>query len=223
MPSLRATEYRPLGGTSRRYLHITTGETLSRRHFDQLFRLPAQGYRSFEEKAAARHAPRPSTLDRFYAVVRRLAGGERSLTRAARAEHIAPTTVYRVNQQRGTFSPRYAPGKTSGKHVRVGYDIRRASGRANFWTADGTFHDGVPFDREMLREMARYDNAVRWAMDYGDPHRLDPFVGRVVYDVYGTPYRLLTDLNALYTVHEAAEPLDIAPLFSSEEVVLNAR
>jgi hypothetical protein len=62
MPPLRATDFRPLGGSSRRYLHITTGETLSRRQFDQLFRLPAQGYRSFEEKAAARHAPRPATL-----------------------------------------------------------------------------------------------------------------------------------------------------------------
>jgi hypothetical protein len=223
MPSLRATNYRPLGGTSRRYLNTITGETLSRRQFDQLFRLPAQGYRSFEEKAAARGAPRASTVDRFYGVARRLAAGERSLTRAARAEHIAPTTVYRLNQQRGTFSPRYAHGKTSGKHVRVGYDIRRAAGRVSFWTADGTFHDGVAFDREMLREMARYDNGARRAMDHGDPHRLDPFMGRVVYDVYGTPYRLLTDLNALYAVHEAAEPLDIAPLFSSEEVVLNAR
>jgi hypothetical protein len=223
MPTQRATEYRPLGGSSRLYLHTITGETLSRRQFDQLFRLPAQGYRSFEEKAAARHAPRSSTLDRFYAVVRRLAGGERSLTRAARAEHIAPTTVYRVNRERGTFSPRYAPGKTTGKHVRVGYDIPRASGRASFWTADGTFHDGVLFDQDMLRVMARYDNAVRSAMDHGDPRRLDPFVGRVVYDVYGTPYRLLTDLNALYFVHAAAEPLDIAPLFSSEEVVLYAR
>jgi hypothetical protein len=223
MPSPRANEYRPLGGTSRRYLNIITGQTLSRRQYDQLFRLPAQGYRSVEEKAAARHAPRSSTLDRFYAVVRRLAGGERSLTRATRAEHIAPTTVYRVNQQRGTFSPRYAPGKTSGKHVRVGYDIRRAAGRASFWTADGTFHSEVLFDQDMLRVMARYDNAVRWAMDHGDPHRLDPFVGRVVYDVYGTPYRLLAELNALYAVHQAAEPLDIAPLFSSEEVVLNAR
>src|SRR5262245_9197713 len=108
MPSPHATDYRPLGGSSRRYLNPITRETLSRRQFDQRFRLPAQGYRSFEEKAAARYAPRPTTLDSFYAVVRRLATGERSLTRAARAEHIAPTTVYRVNQQRGTFSPRYA-------------------------------------------------------------------------------------------------------------------
>jgi hypothetical protein len=223
MSSPRASEYRPLGGTSRRYLNSITGETLSRRQFDQLFRLPAQGYRSFEEKAAARHTPHASTLDRFYAVVRRLASGERSLTRAARAEHIAPTTVYRVNRERSTFSSRYAPGKTAAKHIRVGYDIRRAAGRASFWTADGVFHDAVAFDQNMLRVMARYDNAVRWAMDHGDPHRLDTFTGRVVYDVYGTPYWLLTDLNALYAVHQAAEPLDIAPLFSSGEVVLSAR
>jgi hypothetical protein len=223
MPSRNPADYRPLGGVTRRYFDTTTGETISRRQYDQMFRLPAQGYRSFEEKAAARHAPRPSTLDRFYAVVRRLAGGERSLTRAARAEHTTLTTVYRVNRKRGTFSPRYAPGKTTGRHVLVGYDVRRAAGRASFWTADLVFHDGVPFDREMLRVMAHYDNAVRWAMDKGAPGRLDPFVGVVVYDVYGTPYLLLTDLNALYAVHVAAEPLDLAPLFTSEEVVLDAR
>ena len=223
MASWNPSDYRPLGGSSRRYLDITTGQTLSRRQYDQLFRLPTQGYRSFEEKAAARQAPRPSTLDRFYAVVRRLAGGERSLTRAARAEHISVTTVYRVNQERGTFSPRYAPGKTTARSVRVGYDIRRASGRVSFWTADLAFHDGVLFDRNTLSVMGRYDNAVRRAMDKGTPALLAPYVGVVVYDVYGTPYPLLTDLNALYAVHVAAEPLDIAPLFTSEEVVLDAR
>jgi hypothetical protein len=223
MASRNPSAYRPLGGSSRRYLDTTTGATLSRRQYDQRFRLPAQGYRSFEAKAAARQAPRPSTLDRFYAVVRRLAGGERSLTRAARAEHIAPTTVYRINQARGTFSPRYAPGKTTARSVRVGYDIRRAAGRVSFWTVDLAFHDGVLFDRDMLRVMARYDNAVQWAMDKGAPQRLDPYAGLVVYDVFGTPYPLLADLNALYALHTAAEPLDIAPLFTSEEVVLSAR
>lgn len=223
MASRNPRDYRPLGGTTRRYFDVSTGETLSRRQFDQLFRLPAHGYRSFEEKAAARTAPRPSTLDRFYAVVRRLAGGERSLTRAARAEHISPTTVYRLNQHRGTFSPRYAPGKTTSRSVRVGYDIHRASGRVSFWTADTVFHDGVLFDRDMLRVMARYDNAVQWAMTKNAPQLLDPYVGVVVYYVFGTPYLLLTDLNVLYAVHAATEPLDIAPLFTSEEVVLSAR
>jgi hypothetical protein len=223
MASQNPRDYRPLGGTTRRYVNISTGQTLSRRQYDQLFRLPPQGYRSFEAKAAARAAPRRSTLDRFYAVVRRLAGGERSLTRAARAEHISLTTLYWVNQQRGTFSPRYAPSKTTRRSIRVGYDILRAAGRVSFWTADTIFHDGVLFDREMLRIMARYDNNVQRAMDRGAPHLLAPYVGMVVYDVFGTPYRLLTDLDALYAVHTAAEPLDLAPLFTSEEVVLDAR
>jgi hypothetical protein len=223
MASRNPSDYRPLGGSSRRYLDLTTSETLSRRQYDQRFRLPVQGYRSFEEKAAARRAPRASTIDRFYAVVRRLAGGERSLTRAARTEQIALATVHRVNQERGTFSPRYAPGKTTGRSVLVGYDIHRAAGRVGFWTDDTVFHEGVLFDRQMLSVMAHYDNAVRRAMDKNDPQLLDPYTGLIVYDLYGTPYQLLTDLNALYAVHTAAEPLDIAPLFTSEEVVLSAR
>jgi hypothetical protein len=223
MPNRNLSDYRPLGGSSRRYLDVTTGETLSRRQYDQRFRLPAQGYRSFEAKAAARQAPRPATLDRFYAVVRRLATGERSLTRATRAEHIAPTTVSRLNQACGTFSPREAPGKHPGRQVRMGYDIRRAAGRVSFWTSDQTFHDGVPFDPVMLRVLARYDNAVQTAMDKNDQRLLAPYVGLVVYDVYGTPYQPLTDLNTLYAVHAAVEAVDIAPLFTSEEVVLDAR
>jgi hypothetical protein len=223
MPSRNPSDYRPLGGTSRRYRDLTTGETLSRRQYDQRFRLPVQGYRSFEQKAAARQAPRSPTLDRFYAVVRRLATGERSLTRAARAEHVSPTTVYRINQTRGTFSMRYAPGKTTVHQVRVGYDIRRAAGRVSFWTSDLTFHDGVPFDPIMLRVMSAYDNAVKVAMDKNDQRLLEPYAQLVIYDVYGTPYQVLTDLNTLYAVHEAAEAMDIALLFTSEEVVLSAR
>jgi hypothetical protein len=222
MASGNPSDYRPLGGRSRRYLDITTGETLSRRQYDQRFRLPAQGYRSFEEKAAARHAPRASTLDRFYAVVRRLAGGERSLTRAARAKQIALATVQRVNQGRGTFSPRYALGKGTGRGVLVGYDIHRAAGRVSFWSADAVFHEGIPFDRQMLIIMAHYDNAVRWALEKNNQQLLAPYTGLIVYDLYGNAYQPLTDLNALYAVHVAAEPLDIAPLFTSEEVVLGA-
>jgi hypothetical protein len=218
MASRNPSDYRPLGGSSRRYLDISTGETLSRRQYDQRFRLPAQGYRSFEAKAAARQTPRSTTLDRFYGVVRRLTGGERSLTRAARAEHIAPATVARINQGRGTFSRREAPGG-----VRAGYTIHRAAGCVSFWTSDQAFHDGVPFDPVMLRILARYDNAVQVAMDKNDQRLLDPYSGLVVYDVYGTPYQLLTDLNTLYAVHHAAEAVDIAPLFTSEEVVLSAR
>jgi hypothetical protein len=223
MVSRNPNNYRPLGGSARRYLDLTTGETLSRRHFDQLFRLPIQGYRSFEEKAAARGAPRAATGDRFYGVVRRIGAGERSLSRAARAEHISLATVHRLNRGRGTFTPQYAPGKTTGRNVLVGYAIHKAAGRVNFWTDDRAFHPDIPFDRQMLSVMSRYDIAVHVAMDKNDERLLVPYVGMVVYDVYGTPYHLLTDLNALYQVHYRDEDPDIAPLFTSEEVVLRAR
>jgi hypothetical protein len=220
MPNPTPRDFRPLGGSARRYLNLATGETLSRRQYDQLFRLPAQGFSSYEEKAVARRAPRESTIGRFYGVVRRLTGGERSVTRAARAEHISLATIHRINRQRGTFSPRYVPGRT-GRNVRMGYTVDRAAGRASFWTSDLVFHDGVVFDRQMLSLLAHYDNDVQRAMARNDQRLLDPYASTFAYDVYGAAYRPLTDLNALYAVHAAAEPMDLAPLFASEEVLLS--
>jgi hypothetical protein len=113
--------------------------------------------------------------------------------------------------------------KTTGRNVLVGYAIHRAAGRVSFWTDDLVFHAGVLFDRTMLTDMSHYDIAVKAAMDKNDQRLLDLYAGVVVYDVYGTPYRPLTDLNALYQVHYRGDDPDIAPMFRSEEVVLSVR
>lgn len=216
------TDYRPLGGKSRRYLDVTTGTTVSRRRYDQLFRLPAQGYRSYEHKAASLGAPQASTLDRFYRVVGRLSRGE-SLSGATKTEHISSATIWRLNEERGIIGKRYRAGKPGKMAVFAGYSITYA-GIATFWTRDLTQHNDVPLDQKNLRLVARYENAEKKTRKTGDEQVLQAFVATPAYDLRGNVYYLLTDLNALYLLHDAqlAEGTDWDALFHSEEGVVYA-
>jgi hypothetical protein len=227
MASSNPADYRPLGGGSRRYLDTTTGDTLSRRQFDQRFRLPRQGFATFEEKALRRadRAPgetaRPATLDRYYGVVGRLARGER-LTRAARAEGTSPTTVWRLNRERAVIGKSYRPG-ARGPRGAVDRYVVRYRGHATFWTPDGAQHDHVALDAMNVSLVGRYFNAVKKALDTGDDRVLRAFADAVVYDLHGRTYRLLTDLNALYQIHYAQLDADVdwEALFQSGEGVLH--
>jgi hypothetical protein len=221
-------DYRCLGGTTRRYLDTTTGQTLSRRQYEQRFKLAGQGFRTFEEKALRRagQAPgetaRPATLDKFYRVVQRLVRGER-LTKAARAEGTTPTTVWRLNQSRAIIGKSYTPG-ARGTHGAVDHYVVRYRGRATFWTRDGVRHDAVPLDEKNLRLVSRHSNAIKKALDTGDDRALRAFDTLLVYDLAGRTYQLLTNLDALYQIHEAQvdAAVDWDALFQSGEEVLHA-
>lgn len=195
----------PLGGSSRRYRNTHTGETISRRQYDQRFRLPHQGYRSYEEKAARRGQPRTSTTDRYFGVVRRLSSRQEPLGAAARAEGISPSTVWRFNEPRNIIGKRYAPGRPGRRARHVGYTITY-QGVATFFTTDGALHRDVPLDARELSVVANYDNAIQRAKRTGDTRQLERYTGTVVYDVMGNQYALLTDSNALLAL-EAQEDL----------------
>jgi hypothetical protein len=229
MASNTAADYVYLGGRTRRYLDTTTGQTLSRRAYDARFKLSTQGFRSYEAKALARsrvgpeqEPARPSTIAKYYRVAKRLAAGE-SLAAATRAEHLSPSTAWRLNEERGVISKMYRPGKRGGKAVFDRFSVRYA-GTATFWTSDGVRHDAVSLDQKNLRLLARYQNAQKQALETGDEQRLQAYAGTPMYDLHGNVYHLLTDLNALYAVHDALleEDIDWDALFQSGEGVLHA-
>ena len=186
-------------------------------------------WRGVEAKALARsrvgpqqEPARPSTIAKFYRVVKRLATGE-SLTAATRAEHLSPATAWRLNEERGVVSKRYRTGKRGKKSVLSGYTLSYA-GTATFWTSDEVRHDAVSLDRKNLRLLAQYQNAQKQALETGDEQRLRAYANTPIYDLHGNVYHLLTDLNALYALHDALldDDVDWDALFQSGEGVLHA-
>lgn len=136
-----------------------------------------------------------TTLERFLRAARRVVSGE-SLTRAARAEHISPETIRRINAERQVFGKRYD---------QQGKFIGWAGGeypRFPVFTEEGRVHDEVPFDEKTASLMGQYWNAVDDALR-GDDTKLRSFRGVTVYDLLGTRYRLQADANAVRVMFDS--------------------
>jgi hypothetical protein len=202
MASLNPADYRPLGGSTRRYLDTTTGESLSRRQYDRLFRLGPRGLASYEQlaakRAAAGTAPMPRTLSKIDRAVGRVLHLGESPTRAARAVHLAPETLRRYARPRGllTYNRRTRRGEVW------------AGGRVSFFDAGSTLQTSY-FDQREIRTLSAYGQALQ-AAKQGRQAGLRSFAGVTVRDVYGTEYQLLTDLDAYFALEaqQGEDPMD---------------
>jgi hypothetical protein len=133
------------------------------------------------------------SLQAYYRVVARLAKGE-PLGKAARAEGTTPRTVNRLDDERVLFGYLYRKGKR-GQDVFDGYWVVNWA-RFPILAADRTLHPAVPLDKKNASLMGAYWNAVDEALK-GKDAALKQFAGTVIYDVHGTTYRLLTNVNAI--------------------------
>ncbi|MGO8950084.1 MAG: hypothetical protein ACLQUY_20990 [Ktedonobacterales bacterium] len=214
MTSSAPSEYVYLGGKSRRYLNVTTGQTISRRQYDRLFRLGPRGYSSYEalarQRAHAGYEPLTRTKGRVDAAIQRVYRTGKSPTQAARAEHLSPETLRRYDRDRGIL--RYNRKSRRGEV--------HAAGRVSFFDAAGTLHQSIPFDQHEIRTMSAYGHALLDAKR-GRVAALESFADVRVRDIFGNEYRLLTAINAylyLEQIHGDIEPLDFFQ--SGDELVL---
>jgi hypothetical protein len=212
MASTNPADYVALRGGARRFRDLTTGETLSRRQYDKLFRLGPRGITSYEalahSRARAGYAPLRRTKAAVGRVVERVAGGER-MPAAARAEGISPVTVRRFNLTRGTLSYNRQTRR---------WEVWRA-GRVSFFDVRGQLHREVPFDHAEISTLSAYGHALK-AAKAGRPAALSTFAGVTVRDLYGNEYQLLTNLDA-YLALEARTDYDPMDYFKSgEELVI---
>jgi hypothetical protein len=163
---------------------------------------------------------REATLARYYRVVARLAHGE-SLTAAARAERIAPRTVWRLNEGRHLLGKTYRPGAAGRPDRFAGYQVQYWA-RLPIRAADGTLRQHVPVDQHNASLLGRYWNAVQRALE-GRVDALRPFAHVVIHDAHGARYRLLVDVNALYYFDRAMSDEEQAEFdrtfYSGREVV----
>lgn len=213
MASSNPVDYVALGGGARRFRDVTTGETISRRQYDKLFRLGPRGIPSYETLAKARaragFQPLRRTREAFGRVIGRVAAGER-MPAAARAEGITPTTIRRYDQRRGTLA--------YNRHTRQ-WEVW-AAGTVSFFDAKGTLHRDVPFDHVEIAPLSAYGHALK-AAKAGRPAALASFRGLSVRDVTGREYTLLTNLDA-YLMLEARYGLDPMDFFQSGEELITA-
>jgi len=209
MPS--AADYIALGGRTRRYRNLTTGETISRRQYDTLFRLGPRGIPSYEALARQRarqgFSPLARTRERVGRVVERIHSGE-SRASALRAEGLSGETLRRYDQGRGVLIYNRRERRTE----------IHAAGRATFYDANGVLHTDVPFDHREIRTMSAYLNAMRSALG-GRPAALASFAGVTVTDIFGNSYSLMTDADAFRFVAGTIEPDDF---FKSGDFIVSA-
>jgi hypothetical protein len=135
-----------------------------------------------------------SVLTRFYGAVNELAKGT-SLTRAAKAAGIAPSTVKRYNTERKLFQPiyHYKEGKPS---TVKGYRIER-SGSTPLLADTGTLISDPPVDAKTASLLGQHWNAIDAALK-GDDRALRKFRHTTIQLLNGNTYRLMTDVNAIY-------------------------
>jgi hypothetical protein len=213
MASSNPADYVALGGGARRFRDVATGETISRRQYDRLFRLGPRGIPSYETLAKARaragFQPLRRTREAFGRVIQRVAAGER-MPAAARAEGVTPATIRRADQRRGTLA--------YNRHTRQ-WEVW-AAGTVSFFDATGRLQRDVPFDHVEIATLSAYGHALK-AAKVGRPAALQSFKGLTVRDVYGHEYTLLTNLDA-YLMLEARFGVDPMDYFKSGEELITA-
>jgi hypothetical protein len=213
MTSNNRADFVYLGGKSRRYLDVTTGQTISRRQYDQLFRLGPRGLSSYEalakERAHAGYAPLARTNERFYRVVERVLRTGVSSSQAAKSEHMNLETLRRYDRDRGLlhYNRRTKRGEV------------HAAGRVSFFDANGALHKAIPFDHKEIRTLSAYGQAVK-AAKRGRTAALASFADMRVKDVLGTQYRLLTNINAYLRLEQIYGDMDPLDFFQSGDVVV---
>ena len=204
-----AADYVRLPGARRRYINTTSGETISRRQYDRLFRLGPRGFTSYEKLAASRARagalPLTRTEGRVRAALARVAHGE-SATHAARAEHLSPSTLRRHSQDTLRYNRSTGRGEL------------HAAGRVTFFDASGNLHKNVPFAYQMLRTMSAYAHAVKDAKA-GRVRPLESFADVRVKDVLGNQYTLLADINGIEQ-REQVYSIDATDFFQSEDFLV---
>ena len=204
-----AADYVRLPRASRRYINTTTGEAISRRQFDRLYRLGPRGFTSYEKLAASRaksgSPPSSRTEHRIKAALARVAHGE-SASRAARAEHHHPSTLRRHSHDTLRYNRQTGRGEL------------HAAGRVTFFDGNGDLHRNVPFAYQTLRTMSAYAHAVKTAKA-GRVAGLQSFADVTVSDVLGNEYTLLTDINAIEQ-REQVYSIDATDFFTSEDFLI---
>lgn len=145
---LDARNYQRIPGDSaRRYVSTSTGEIISRRQFDQIFRLPQQGYRSYEEKAKTRReagVPAGPARGRKGAPVTR--------GRPVRTGHRVPATGA-------------AHGPNTANPLLPTPPVHVTSKRLAHFALSQAREDGRSFDAEVRLKIVLYDTE-------GNPHML---------------------------------------------------
>ncbi|MGO8949296.1 MAG: hypothetical protein ACLQUY_16925 [Ktedonobacterales bacterium] len=209
-----AADYVRLPGASRRYRNTNTGETISRRQYDRLYRLGPCGFSSYEglarQRAHAGFAPLARTQERIHRAIEWVFRTGVSPSQAARAEHLSPTTLRRYDRDRGVL----------GYNRRTRRGEVHTAGRVPFFDAAGNLHEAVPFDQREIRTMSAYGAAVKAAKE-GHPRTLQSFADVRVRDVFGNEYTLLTDINAYLRLEQMNDDIDPLDFFQSgDELVL---
>ena len=204
-----AADYVRLPGARRRYINTTTGETISRRQYDRLFRLGPRGFTSYEKLAASRaksgalpsRAPRGASgqLWHGWPVVSR--------------PHVQrePST----SRPRPFAGTRRIPSATTAAPV-VASCMPPVGSRSSI--ANGNLHKNVPFAYQMLRTMSAYAHAVKDAKA-GRVAALESFADVTVRDVLGNEYTLLADINGIEQ-REQVYSIDATDFFTSEDFLV---
>jgi hypothetical protein len=147
-----------------------------------------------------------NVLTRFYGAIKELAKGT-SLTRAAKAAGIAPSTVKRYNTERKLFQPiyHYKEGKPS---TVKGYRIER-SGSTPILTDTGTLISAPAVDAKNASILGQHWNAIDAALK-GDNRALRKFRHTTIHDLSGNHYSLMTDVNAIHRFFDGMSETDLS-------------
>lgn len=237
--TLHYKDYTPLSvngkrDPARRYIN-QTGHTISVRAFQEGAHAQAGTQRKLSDT---------EKMSRFYRVVARLGGGE-SLKSASKTEGLSPETVRKINEQktpsreyngktiegaaRRVYSPKYS--LTTGRRMR-GFTIN-APNEAPLLTLNKDGSSAIitlQVDRININLLGSYwhyaglilsptatDRQIQLGME-----QLQRFAGKVVYDLDGNAYPLITDGNALLLAIGAlpdGDYEDIWSRFNSEKKV----
>jgi hypothetical protein len=164
---------------------------------------PKKGERSVSEMKRKRYFPRTRKEEAARRAIRRMTRGE-SMSRAARAEGISPSTVKRYGMEHGLLE--HVPHEEA-RRFAPSYRVSRAP-RFRLIQAGGLPAGPVQVDARNASILGRYWNAVKkWRRD-GDASALGEFRGVVIKDVHGRRYTLAAD----------PQEIDLAfALMSSEE------
>lgn len=136
---------------------------------------------------------REATLKRYYRAIRRFLKGE-SVTAAAKKAGMSPATLKRIGKSRGVLSSSVGASKPGPRK----YEL--TSRTFTVITPTGRQYDDVAFDRANASVMGQYWNAVSQALSQGQEAPLKPFKKKVVIDMSGREYRLMTHAKALQTI-----------------------
>ena len=149
--------------------------------------LRASGLIGGDRKAA-------TLLSKKYAAVARMSRAE-SLSQAATAEGIAPSTLRRFIRQSGAAQPIYY--RRGGKPTSVmGYRIE-ASGSTPILTDAGQVITAPAVDSSTASLLGRYWNDVDKALISGDGASLKKYEHTVIHTLDGQTFHLMTDLYAI--------------------------